>query len=276
MGYLLSFISLSKSSTETGLNVSEVLLLVCGFVLAFGAVGEYLEAHEKLPNWLKWSRRPKLVFVWLVALSLVGEFVGDAGIFIFSGHLQTISDGEFAVLNKSALDSQLELARVRLKILASFGPRRLSKEQMIRIGRALSDLSGVKVDVYVFSAEYPWVLEESKRIAMDIREALVAAHMDAGAWMVGGRCGTAYGVNLFIPQADIADLKAAHHILDVLIPETDAWPELAESFPVDVCKPVQVLSPNNRKADAKIKIIVGAKPPPIMRPEDLGMTPDKR
>ena len=42
----------------------------------------------------------------MVALSLVGEFVGDAGIFVFSGHLQTVNDGEVAALNKEAGDAR--------------------------------------------------------------------------------------------------------------------------------------------------------------------------
>jgi hypothetical protein len=102
MGYALLLISFSKPATETALDASEILILLCGLILAIGAVGEYIEEHGTLPGWMKWSRRPKMVFVWMVALSLVGEFVGDAGVFVFSGHLQTINDGEYAALNKEA------------------------------------------------------------------------------------------------------------------------------------------------------------------------------
>src|ERR1035441_3667004 len=103
MGYSFSPLLISKSSTETILNVSEILLIVSGFVLTFGAIGEYLEEHGKLPKWMKW---PKLVFVFMVALSLVGEFLSDAGVFFSSSKLQTISDGEFAGLNKEAGDAR--------------------------------------------------------------------------------------------------------------------------------------------------------------------------
>jgi hypothetical protein len=65
----------------------------------FGAIGEYLEQHEKLPSWIKW---PRLVFVSMVALSLVGEFISDAGVFLASHKLQTISDAEYADVNKKA------------------------------------------------------------------------------------------------------------------------------------------------------------------------------
>ena len=46
MGYFFSFISLSKSGTETGLDTCEIILLVCGLVLAYGAAGEYIEGNS--------------------------------------------------------------------------------------------------------------------------------------------------------------------------------------------------------------------------------------
>ncbi len=97
MGYFFS--SLSKSVTESLLDASEIVLIISGFVLFFGAVGEYLEAHGKLPRWMKW---PKLVFIVMVVVSLVGEFLGDAGVFVFSSHLQAISEAEFTALNREA------------------------------------------------------------------------------------------------------------------------------------------------------------------------------
>jgi len=103
MGYLFS---LSKETTECCLNVSELILLVCGMVLAYGAAGEYLEEHSKLPRWMQWSREPRLVFVWMVAISLFGEFAGDAGVYSFSGHLQTIADAELTQLKNENLKLQ--------------------------------------------------------------------------------------------------------------------------------------------------------------------------
>jgi hypothetical protein len=103
MGY---FLSLSKGATEHCLDASEWMLLVCGLVLAYGAAGEYLEEHDKLPIWMRWSRKPKLVFVWMVAISLFGEFAGDAGVSLFSSHLQSIADQEIKDANSKALDAK--------------------------------------------------------------------------------------------------------------------------------------------------------------------------
>lgn len=94
MGYFFSLFSLSKSATNSALNWSELALLVFGVVLVIGLVGEYktLEPH---------SRRMKL-FEMLVIIGVLGELVGDGGIFVFSNQLQVISESEIADANKKA------------------------------------------------------------------------------------------------------------------------------------------------------------------------------
>jgi hypothetical protein len=111
MGYFLSLSKISKSAAETGLNVSEILLLVCGFVLAWGCIGEYLEEHERLDRFPRWLQWPSLVFILMVAFSLVGEFLGDAGVYLFSYHLQSIEEAELTRLGADAdrLEKRLRL-----------------------------------------------------------------------------------------------------------------------------------------------------------------------
>jgi hypothetical protein len=55
---------------------------------------------------MKWARKPKLVFVWMVAISLFGEFAGDAGVYVFSGRLQFIADTELTQLKNENLKLQ--------------------------------------------------------------------------------------------------------------------------------------------------------------------------
>ena len=62
-------------------------------MLIAGIVGEY-----KLPSL---SHRLKL-FEPLVLFGVAGELFADGGIFFFSSHLQTISDGENAALRRDA------------------------------------------------------------------------------------------------------------------------------------------------------------------------------
>ncbi len=99
MGYFFSLSSLSKSATETAVNIAELIIIVSGLLLAFGAIGEYLEEHHRLPRWMEW---PKLVFIVLVVTSLIGEFLGDAGVFVFSRQLQKIEGTEISDLDKKA------------------------------------------------------------------------------------------------------------------------------------------------------------------------------
>jgi len=99
VGYFFCLLSPSKSAVETSLNVAELIIIVSGLALAFGAIGEYLEEHSKLPRWMGW---PKLVFIILVVTSLIGEFLGDAGVFVFSRQLQKIEGAEISDLDVRA------------------------------------------------------------------------------------------------------------------------------------------------------------------------------
>jgi hypothetical protein len=99
MGYLFSWLSLSKTAAETGLNASEILIIAAGLILTLGAIGEYAEERHRMPCW---CNCPALVFILMVVGGLIGEFVGDGGVFLFSGVLQTISDGELAGVRAEA------------------------------------------------------------------------------------------------------------------------------------------------------------------------------
>jgi hypothetical protein len=99
MGYFLSWFSLSKSATSTALDVSDIVLLVSGALLLFGALGEYLEDHKRLPRWMRW---PKLIFEIIVAVSLAGELIADGGVFVFSHHLQKLEGADIDALERKS------------------------------------------------------------------------------------------------------------------------------------------------------------------------------
>ena len=117
MGYLFSApllfaVALSKSESATGLKAAEWVLLVSGLILLWGAAGEYLEDHKKLyklPRWLQWT---KFVFVLMVVGGLIGEFIGDAGVFVFSEELQSIEDQELTRLGDTATSLENRLKSV--------------------------------------------------------------------------------------------------------------------------------------------------------------------
>ena len=96
---------LSKSETSTLLGISEISLLGFGVVLVIGLVGEVAKSD-------KWKKRVRL-FEMLVIIGVAGELIADGGVFLFSRHLQTISEAEYSGLNKQAADAykQAEVAR---------------------------------------------------------------------------------------------------------------------------------------------------------------------
>ena len=104
VGRLLLYASLEdpKSLYESGLNFFELLLVIAGIVLAWGCIGEYLEEHGRInaiPRFLRW---PKLAFVLMVVISLIGEFVGDGGVYVCSSKLQILEGATIQALDKEA------------------------------------------------------------------------------------------------------------------------------------------------------------------------------
>jgi hypothetical protein len=88
------FSSLSKHATALALDSSEVALLLFGLLLVVGLVGEYSESE-------RWKKYVK-TFEMLVILGVAGELFADAGVFVFSARLQSLSDIEVGRLNVAA------------------------------------------------------------------------------------------------------------------------------------------------------------------------------
>jgi hypothetical protein len=155
MGYFLlslcTWPTLSKSATTTALDVSEVLLLVFGAVLTTGVLGEY----KKFPRLLRAS---VATFELMVVIGIAGELLADGAIFVFSRHLQTLSEGEYATLNSeasgarreanTALLEQEKLKAENLKLEALIQPRSLTLEEQKAIGLALPPFTGQKIKVW--------------------------------------------------------------------------------------------------------------------------------
>jgi len=91
MGTLVS--SLTKAQVSTLFSISEWILLVSTIILVTGIIGE-----AKTP----WWRRRHDLYVFLVALGCVGEFFGEAGMFVFSRGLQTLEEAEISRANTLA------------------------------------------------------------------------------------------------------------------------------------------------------------------------------
>jgi hypothetical protein len=255
MGYCFS--SLSKSATENLLNVSEIGLIISGFVLLFGAVGEYLEEHGKLPRWMKW---PKIVFIIMVVASLVGEFLCDAGVFIFSSHLQTINEGEFAALNIRASE-----ANERAQTLeALIRPRYLTDAQLDGIAKAVRTYGGPTVPLLIGSH---WNDPESTRLARQIKAALNRGGIGSGPDQP---------VDLIrrFPQIPVGQWNGGviegieiHEGVEVWGKNREAIAEALLSIgKVDATTPPLSECPFRLRKDGMVAILVGLKPLPKVKP----------
>jgi len=156
--------SLSKSATSTALDISEVALLLFGILLVVGLIGEYAKSE-------RWKKHVK-TFEMLVIIGVAGELFADGGIFLFSGHLQTIADLEIAELTKEAgqakervavleqgiANANAEMAKQQtraaeaerslLVLQEKIRPRHLSAQQKEAIKNALKGFPPQQVNIF--------------------------------------------------------------------------------------------------------------------------------
>jgi cytochrome c-type biogenesis protein CcmH/NrfG len=123
---ILSFNSLSESEASWWLRVSEVVLLVFAALLTLGLIGEW-------PDSAAWKKR----FIYKVAKScviigVVGELLGDAGIFETSARLQVLQETAIKKANED-LEKERQKTSARPWTKEQFdGLRRIGFAQGLR------------------------------------------------------------------------------------------------------------------------------------------------
>src|SRR5581483_6404474 len=131
----------TKSEALLWLHSSEIALIVFAAVVGIGLVGEIAFETDELPMRpdtrtydarLRRKHRYRFAEV-LVAIGVMGELIADAGIYLSSGRLQTISDHEVAALDRQTED----LRRANLALKALVQGRRISPEYEVLIREAM-------------------------------------------------------------------------------------------------------------------------------------------
>ncbi|MGI8961293.1 MAG: hypothetical protein ACR2IV_16320 [Bryobacteraceae bacterium] len=146
-----------------------------------GLLGEYQESAT-------WKKRIKL-FELMVIIGVVGELWADGCIFIFSEHLQTISDTEIAELDKRLIRSNNELLAAHNEALAAWltardladqnlkrkadrPSRELTLKEQLALAESCRAFAGTRVRIVHLTLD-----AEGSRLARQIQAALEYAHI---------------------------------------------------------------------------------------------------
>ncbi|MGA2590468.1 MAG: hypothetical protein ABSH32_11165 [Bryobacteraceae bacterium] len=197
---------------------------------------------------------------------------------LVKGYDKQIADekARAAAAELAAAEAKREEAELRVKLLDTFGSRHLSNTQIERVAHRLTGLSGVQVDVYVQSTEYPWIRDECTNLARQIARALAKAQIDSAAWLDTTSCVSATGVVVGSVPGNKTSEAAASEIRNALVPEVDTWPHSENLLPCPGLVPLDPFWPNKRSPNANIQIIVGRGLPKFATPESLGLPPKAR
>ncbi|HXR35719.1 MAG TPA: hypothetical protein VN754_07210, partial [Candidatus Binataceae bacterium] len=146
------FSGISRATTISLLHISFAVLLIFGIALAFGIVGEIIWESDKDKALNPWERprpfSPKKAYKVAsiaVLIGVLGELAGDAGVYFFSEHLQTIDESTIAQLEDDAV-----------RMLQALRPRHLNQNAVGENERLLNSLKkpefvGMPVFIQVIS-----------------------------------------------------------------------------------------------------------------------------
>jgi len=232
-----------------------------------------------LYNWANIGLIVSLVFG--VASTVLVVWMGNVKEAYSQAELRDTKDrlGKAEIKAGEATDraAQADLKRLKLenRIVDIFGPRQLTAQQSIDIGKRLGGLKGTKVDIYVFKLGSPYnstEFSDDSNLGINLTHALRAAGLDAEVWLLES-CQDSGASNLVVGVVgdDPSDLKMAKRVVDALPTEIGVWPEVSRNlFPL-TCgfSSLNPSMPNKRAHDAKISIAIGRKITPLLTREML-------
>jgi hypothetical protein len=160
-------VPLSKTAAEWSLSISELSLVVFAAVVVIGLVGEH-KAKPRADPWRPATIKPAgwkppgwnwpKAWEWVVIAGIIGELIGDGGVWVSSDALQAISDRETAVL----ADSTEHLRAANLALLQRFAPRSPLSAGQIAVIKA-TIVPGVRFIIRASEGKEPVDLEKELR-----------------------------------------------------------------------------------------------------------------
>jgi hypothetical protein len=151
----LPLIPSSKSVAELWLSRGELGLVVFGAAIIIGIAGEYFaerRAHRRERSWIPSVDQNKhwdweAIFAFVVVLSVVGEFVSDADIWVTSDALQTISDTEIGSAEQLAETAATEANDAIVKAKEANTTSSTAQERLTQLLEKESDLEKRQSDL---------------------------------------------------------------------------------------------------------------------------------
>jgi hypothetical protein len=238
--------------------VYEPLVWVSGVVVLLGVVLEIVSDRRAFQD-----KRERALKKWgerLLILGLGGEIVFGIATSVLSGLIIAKMNLETAKANERTA-----------KLQALLVPRRLTDEQKSEIAAKLSKYSRLPVDVFVLDQEDRSTMDEALNFGKDIAEAL-GRSMDVSGHAAGIGCQPwpVVGVIVEAPQDLSRDRYAAGDILESLKSLNVGVLPYVSPIRIPPCaafsgRPATTAKPSNRIGWAKIIVIIGKKPTPILK-----------
>lgn len=206
-----ALVSLSEGTTVELLHISIAVVFIFGVAVALGLVGELLWESGKKASASPWEprryfSRKKLYRACevIVIAGVVGELIGDAGVFVFSGQLQAIFEVEI-------------------------GPRRLTEEQSKALIKLWHKYAGKDVEVSWNgtdeSRNFEWQLEDILRYAgLHLKPPTPSGARESAGVTLSGNWDD------LDMMATMADSLNANGIVAIAVPHCGAIPNAPPSF----------------------------------------------
>ena len=251
----------SITELEASLAIYEPLVWISGALVLLGVLLEVV-ADRRNHKLGKYADRLKKIGEYLLICGLAGEICFGIATSVLSG----------LIIGKMHLATS-EAKERTAKLQALLGPRSLTEEQKKTLADRLSKYSDIAVDVFILGQEDDTSMREALDFGRDLVGALGQLFDASGHSGLGCQPWPVVGVIVEAVQDESRDRYAAGEILTTL--KSFEVGAIAYVPPIQLppCSAFSTMprtssKPSHRTGWAKIVIIVGKRPAPILKIEE--------
>jgi hypothetical protein len=170
-----TFSSLSASDAKWWVHTSELLLIASSILLAVGLFGEWSDSESWKQRLLYKAAKAAVI------IGVLGELLGDGGIFAAGDRLQELEESAIGDTNIKAAEAigraaqlEIEAAKLRaanLALEAKIAPRNLSPEMIASLKNVASQSANRQISIWSYGIDL-----EGRLLATQIKSALDDPH----------------------------------------------------------------------------------------------------